>query len=426
MPVFIFEKLISRKITGNIMNGIVQAYEQKAKLEEERQQTKFYFDEIMFEITRKCNLKCAHCMRGDMQPVSMKKEVIDKMLDVSSGIQHIFLTGGEPFLEPDLIEYMVDRVIELDFDVKYMGVITNGTILNDLGVRCVKALNRFAEWSCKKNELEQAVAIAISNDDFHGNDVENALHFYKPYVGNQVALEIQEKTKPEQLQNAGRAKVNKLAVNDKRTLHALKRRIRIDEGNKIPCLLELTPDGKLVTFEFKEWKEQDVNAIGNIMQKSLVDMFERNQWNEYMCNEAARILLYAQARDKEDSDEKTKKTFEYLINGYEHLIQMRIKLHKLFPYLDYAEIAHMSYSVEDLYTEGNWIRFTLKGYEEFKHKLQLEDIEKNIESFIDINNGRRREGYSKVRLVPYNPKNGRINQCDDLDEKGEKEGNMQE
>lgn len=106
-------------------------------------------------------------------------------------------------------------------------------------------------------------------------------------------MEIQEKTKPEQLQNVGRAKVNKLTVNDKRTLHALKRRIRIDEGNKIPCLLELTPDGKLVTFEFKEWKEQDANAIGNIMQESLVDMFERNQWNEYMCNEAARILLYA-------------------------------------------------------------------------------------------------------------------------------------
>lgn len=409
----------------NIMNGIVQAYEQKAKLEEERQQTKFYFDEIMFEITRKCNLKCAHCMRGDMQPVSMKKEVIDKMLNVSSGIQRIFLTGGEPFLEPDLIEYMVDRVIELDFDVKYMGVITNGIILNDLGVRCVKALNRFAEWSCKKNELEQAVAIAISNDDFHGNDIDNALHFYKPYIGNQVELEIQEKTKPEQLQNAGRAKVNKLAVNDKRTLQALKRRIRIDEGNKIPCLLELTPDGKLVTFEFKEWKEQDANAIGNIMQESLIDMFERNQWNEYMCNEAARILLYAQSRNTHVLDEKARNSFDYIINGYESLRKTRIELHRRYPYLDYSEICFMAHSVGELYTEGNWACYAFKDYEKFKHKLKLEDIEKGIIAFQDINNGRRREGYSKVRLVPYNPKNGRINQCDDLDEKEEKEGNTQ-
>lgn len=67
----------------------------------------------------------------------MKKEVIDKILDSSEGIKEIFFTGGEPFLEPDLIEYVVDQVIERDFDCLGVSVITNGTIMNDNGIRCV-------------------------------------------------------------------------------------------------------------------------------------------------------------------------------------------------------------------------------------------------------------------------------------------------
>ena len=112
--------------------------------------TKFKFAYLSLEITRKCNLKCAHCMRGDAQHLSMKKEVIDKILDSAEEIRTILFTGGEPFLEPDIIEYVVDQVIERDFECFCMGVVTNGTIMNDNGIRCVKAMNKFAEWSNKK------------------------------------------------------------------------------------------------------------------------------------------------------------------------------------------------------------------------------------------------------------------------------------
>ena len=109
--------------------------------------------------------------------------------------------------------------------------------------------------------------------------------------------------------------------------------------------------------------------------------------------------------------EKARNTFDYIISGYESLRKTRIELHRRYPYLDYSEICFMAHSVGELYTEGNWACYAFKDYEKFKQKLNLERIEKGIIAFQDINNGRRREGYSKVRLVPYNPQNGRINQC---------------
>lgn len=35
------------------------------------------FDEIAIELTRRCNLKCAHCFKGEAQDVDMPNEIID-------------------------------------------------------------------------------------------------------------------------------------------------------------------------------------------------------------------------------------------------------------------------------------------------------------------------------------------------------------
>ena len=66
---------------------------------------------MMLEITRECNLKCVHCMRGDAQNVTITPEIIDKMLDNINSIEHLTLTGGEPFLHPEMIEYLFDFLL---------------------------------------------------------------------------------------------------------------------------------------------------------------------------------------------------------------------------------------------------------------------------------------------------------------------------
>lgn len=53
-------------------------------------------DYLSVEITRKCQLKCAHCMKGEAQNIDMSVEVIDKLLESVVSIGTLLFTGGEP------------------------------------------------------------------------------------------------------------------------------------------------------------------------------------------------------------------------------------------------------------------------------------------------------------------------------------------
>ena len=57
---------------------------------------KVSYGNLMIEVTRKCNLKCKHCMRGDAQNFELSYEAIDNLLDRMNGVQMLAFTGGEP------------------------------------------------------------------------------------------------------------------------------------------------------------------------------------------------------------------------------------------------------------------------------------------------------------------------------------------
>ena len=56
---------------------------------------KMNLNHLSIELTRECNLHCAHCMRGDVQNVTITPEIIDKLLDNVNAIWKLHLTGGE-------------------------------------------------------------------------------------------------------------------------------------------------------------------------------------------------------------------------------------------------------------------------------------------------------------------------------------------
>lgn len=385
------------------------------QLNQQRQQSdsyadvKFYFYEVMFQVTRKCNLQCAHCLRGEAQNISMSKEVIDKMLEVSSGIKSIFLSGGEPFLEPDLIEYLVDKIITENYDTEIIATITNGTILNDYGIRCVKALNRFAEWSHTKYGNEETVSLLISSDEYHGNDVDKALEFYKPYIGEYISVSKNELK--DGIQRSGRARINNLQ-SDHPIKYFVKRRIRIDEGNEVPCLLELSPSGNLCVSDMAEWTDCDNHAMGNIMNESLVSMFERNQWEAYRCDEKGKIGVYKNMLWKCEEGSAEWNTANYIIEHLEKVRKWRIIAHSRYPYLTYKEITYMVDTFAEWCSGGEWLKFIHKDYD----KVDMPDEktqELAMQGFVTINNQRKKEGKPKARCVPYDSDQDYIYQCGD-------------
>ncbi len=87
---------------------------------------------VAWEITRSCNLFCAHC-RGSAAPTSYSGELttdecfrlVDQILEVGSPI--LILTGGEPLVRPDVFQiakYAVNKGLRV-----VMG--TNGTLITE-------------------------------------------------------------------------------------------------------------------------------------------------------------------------------------------------------------------------------------------------------------------------------------------------------
>ena len=66
----------------------------------------------MFEVTRRCNFKCEHCMRGDAQNVDLSENAIDNLLNQTLAFGDILFTGGEPLMALDKIEYIIDGMIK--------------------------------------------------------------------------------------------------------------------------------------------------------------------------------------------------------------------------------------------------------------------------------------------------------------------------
>ena len=70
------------------------------------------YGNLCLEITRRCNMACAHCLRGDAQNVDMSHEIIDRALENVLSIGSLTFTGGEPSLNVDAMRYTLEKRVK--------------------------------------------------------------------------------------------------------------------------------------------------------------------------------------------------------------------------------------------------------------------------------------------------------------------------
>ncbi len=84
------------------------------------------------EITNKCNLKCQHCYNesdshcDNIMSFTDFCSVVDNLVEVN--VKKIQITGGEPFLNKDILKKMLDYV---NGKFTYIEIFTNGTLITD-------------------------------------------------------------------------------------------------------------------------------------------------------------------------------------------------------------------------------------------------------------------------------------------------------
>lgn len=125
---------------------------------------KLHLNEFVIEITRKCNMKCAHCLRGDAQKRDIHKEYITKVLEDVSSIGSLTITGGEPTLNIPAIRFILNELKRLEIPVGYFYMVVNGRKT----CQSIEFLHLLIEMYMYQDEKEECLPmIQMSNDKYH-------------------------------------------------------------------------------------------------------------------------------------------------------------------------------------------------------------------------------------------------------------------
>lgn len=136
-------------------------------------------DELCIGVTRKCNNRCLHCMRGDAQNVDLSLEDIDTLFHNEDfeirGINSLVITGGEPTMNSSAIIKIINEIIEQEIALKSFTMVINGRIYKQELADSLNTLYHYSK-SCSDNGDFDLIC---SLDQFHKKPSENNLEAYQ-------------------------------------------------------------------------------------------------------------------------------------------------------------------------------------------------------------------------------------------------------
>ncbi len=140
--------------------------------------------EIGIKITRRCNLSCKHCMRGDKESCDISRELLEKFFDVLKSSNRVVISGEEPFICYEGIKDFIEVMKEKNVQIPKVMIITNGTVYDE---RIYSLLE----------ENFESISIYISIDDYHIESIKNTYTSKTP----SISPRLPPKTQNEILEN---------------------------------------------------------------------------------------------------------------------------------------------------------------------------------------------------------------------------------
>lgn len=109
---------------------------------------------ISIELSRRCNLDCSHCMKGNSENLSISINLLNKFFDEVKSANILVISGGEPFMCYEEIKSLIEIIKNKKVLVPKVVIVTNGTIYDE---RIYKLLE----------ENFEEIGINISIDNYH-------------------------------------------------------------------------------------------------------------------------------------------------------------------------------------------------------------------------------------------------------------------
>jgi len=123
---------------------------------------------VVIEITRKCQLKCAHCLRGNAQGVNIKTEYLESFFSRVKAIDTLTISGGEPSLVPEKILEIIAIAKKHKTEIGSFYIATNAAKNPKFKSFILACMELYMY--CSDNEIS---SINWSNDKYHQNEPEN-------------------------------------------------------------------------------------------------------------------------------------------------------------------------------------------------------------------------------------------------------------
>jgi hypothetical protein len=220
----------------------------------------FSGSDVMFEITRFCNMSCPHCIRGEGQRKRIKKEYIDQTLRNVKYISTLMVTGGEPALAPDLIDYIREACYHYGVEFGDFWMATNGTITTP---KFFNALERiFAR--CTNNEIS---ALRVSVDGYHNEiNIYPFREFKERLEYEGVKIELEEAGAPRDekyLIGEGRAKDNYY------TTRCVRHELNLQGDNRLEGTLYINANGYILStcdISYERMDNDNEYVIGHVSE----------------------------------------------------------------------------------------------------------------------------------------------------------------
>lgn len=138
------------------------------------------FNDLCIELTRRCNLKCQHCAKGEAQDIDISDDTINALLERTGGIYQLLLTGGEVTLCPDRMRYLLEGLKKHNIPLGELHIITNGVIQSNEIVEIIKDYHDYISgFLDAKYSARDSICVGISFDEFH--DAKSSETGYKFY-----------------------------------------------------------------------------------------------------------------------------------------------------------------------------------------------------------------------------------------------------
>jgi len=218
-------------------------------------------DTLMIETTRRCNMACKHCLRGEPQNIDMDIKYVDMLFSKVDSIYSLALTGGEPSLVPHIIEQIIESAEQHNVDIGNFYIATNGKQITGDFIIAVADLTAY----CDHNEISK---IDLSNDTYHDEIEPRNLRLLKSLTFFEQKHSKND-TKPNLIRQ-GRA----YSFGD-REVSASSIEVDMVEERVTEGIIYLNCNGEIISGCDWSYEYQDFNIICQVEDFSLETVFEQ-------------------------------------------------------------------------------------------------------------------------------------------------------